>query len=118
MWMANGFSTRTSAGGGEFDFIKLSQRTYSIMDSDPEWDKEIVAYKGVPGSPAINPQELLGPDDEIFDQQVYDPNICWCLYNVLLVEWANRIAYRAGIGQVYIHSFDSARPRWRKITLG
>lgn len=101
-----------------FSFIKLSQRIFSLLDSDPAWDIETGSYKGTPGSPAINPQEQLDLEDEIFDQTVYDQNICWCLYSVLLVEWVKGIAYRVGIGQVHIHAFDDACPEWRTIVLG
>jgi len=99
-------------------FLKLSQQTFSLQDSDPAWDEETRSYKGTAGSPALNPQEPLRPEDEAFDQAVYDQNICWCLYNVLLVEWAESIAYRVGIGQVHINAFDNARPELRTVALG
>ncbi|KAK5656477.1 hypothetical protein OQA88_4860 [Cercophora sp. LCS_1] len=108
----------TAAARSGLSFIKLSQQTFSLNESDPAWDGELCIYRGAPGSPAINPQEPLGPEDEVFDQAAYDQNICWCLYNVLLVEWVEGIAYRVGIGYVHIDAFDSASPEWMTVGLG
>jgi len=101
-----------------FDFVKLSQQTYSVGRSDPAWDVKEERYRGIPGSAALNPQDPLGPEDEIFDQTAYDADVCWCLYNVLLVQWEDNVAFRVGIGQVHIHAFDKAQPIWKSIKLG
>lgn len=98
-------------------FIKLSQTTFSHADSDPAWDENTESYSGKPGGPPINPMPPLDAEDELFDQTRYDPNICWCLYNVLMIEWQNGMAYRAGVGQVHIYAFDGASPQWEKIVL-
>jgi hypothetical protein len=99
------------------DFIKVSQTTLSHADSDPAWDGNTESYSGKPGGPPINPMPPLEAEDELFDQTRYDPNICWCLYNVLMIEWQNGMAYRAGVAQVHIHAFDGASPQWEKIVL-
>ncbi|KAK1761557.1 heterokaryon incompatibility protein-domain-containing protein [Echria macrotheca] len=99
-------------------FVKLSQQTFSLNESDPAWNEETWSYSGTPGSPALHPQEPLGPEDEAFDQAVYDQNICWCLYNVLLIEWFDGVAYRVGIGQVHIHAFDNAHPECKTVAVG
>jgi hypothetical protein len=106
------------SGAMSFDFVKLSQETYSVGRSDPAWDVDQKRYLSVPGSAALNPQEPLGPEDEVFDQETYDANVCWCLYNVILVQWKDNVAFRAGIGQVHIHAFDEAQPVWKTIELG
>ena len=56
-----------------------------------------------------NSQPRFDHEDEPFDQGRYDCNINWCLYNVLMVEWKNGIAYRIGVGQVHIHAFDTKK---------
>jgi len=103
---------------GVYDFIKLSQTTLAHADSDPAWDDSSRSYAGQPGGPPLNPRPPLDDEDELFDQTRYDLNICWCLYNVLMIEWQDGVAYRLGIGQVHIHAFDEASPTWRKVLLG
>lgn len=56
-----------------------------------------------------NSQPRFDHEDEAFDQGRYDCNMNWCLYNVLMVEWKNGIAYRIGVGQVHIHAFDTKK---------
>lgn len=114
-WLVGKDTTAARSGPS---FLKLSQQTFSLNESDPAWDGETCTYRGAPGSPAINPQEPLGPEDEVFDQAVYDQNICWCLYNVLLLEWDGGIAYRVGIGYLHIDAFDRANPEWMTVGLG
>ena len=99
-------------------FIKLSQTALTSGRDDPSWDPVTESYIGVPGAPAINPQPNTGQDDELFDLQYYDANICWCLYNVLMVEWQDNVAYRLGIGLVHIHAFDAAEPVKNRLLLG
>lgn len=103
---------------GRYNFVKLSQTTLAHADSDPAWDEETESYAGRPGGLPLNHRPPLDAEDEIFDQTRYDLNICWCLYNVLMVEWQDGVAYRIGIGQVHIHAFDAASPKWHKMMLG
>lgn len=103
---------------GSHDFICLSQATLSHADSDPAWDEVTETYAGKPGGPPISPRPPLDREDEPFDQGRYDPNICWCFYNVLMIEWQDGVAYRVGIGQVHIHAFDRASPQSQRILLG
>lgn len=107
---------RLSAGLHEF--IKLSQTTLSHGESDPAWDESTERYSGEPGHLSINPRSPLDAEDEPFDPSCYDLNICWCFYNVLMIEWQDSVAYRVGIGQVHIHAFDNASPQWHKMVLG
>jgi hypothetical protein len=103
---------------GLHEFISLSQATLSHADSDPAWDEETESYAGKPGGPPISSRPPLDVEDEPFDQGRYDPNICWCLYNVMMIEWQDGVAYRVGIGQMHIHAFDRASPQSHKILLG
>jgi hypothetical protein len=103
---------------GLHEFISLSQATLSHADSDPAWDEETESYAGKPGGPPVSSRPLLDVEDEPFDQGRYDPNICWCLYNVMMIEWQDGVAYRVGIGQMHIHAFDRASPQSHKILLG
>src|SRR6266498_3241910 len=100
---------------GLHDFIKISQITLAHGRSDPAWNENTERYSGEPGHPPINPRPPLNAEDELFDPNRYDLNICWCLYNVVMIEWQDDVAYRVGIGQVHIHAFDKASPQWHKI---
>ncbi|KAK4448392.1 heterokaryon incompatibility protein-domain-containing protein [Podospora aff. communis PSN243] len=86
------------------DLDNTGRKPKSINDDDPSWDDATQSYMGTPGLPAINPQEARHPKVELFDQEVYSHNLSWCLYNVLVVELVDGIAYRMGIGKVHIHA--------------
>lgn len=61
------------------------------------------------------PQHIC--EDE-FDHDVYDSNICWCMYNVLVVNMEADVAYRIAAGRVYYSAFDDANPARRTVRLG
>jgi hypothetical protein len=42
----------------------------------------------------------------LFNTEVYDPKICWCFYNGLVVEDGRNFTSRIGIGKIHIHAFD------------
>lgn len=89
-----------------FSFVKISQTTLAPGRDDPAWDAETETFAGKPGEEAINPQPEIDREDEEFDQSVYGRNICWCLYNVLVVRFEGDVARRIAVGQVHIHAFD------------
>lgn len=104
-------NTVKSLALGKHRFVVLSQTTLYHDEDDPARDGETQSFAGTPGSPAINPQGRSPFGETWFDQSVYHPDICWCLYNVLMVEWEydgpedNRVARRIGIGKIHIHAF-------------
>ncbi|KAF2472799.1 HET-domain-containing protein [Lindgomyces ingoldianus] len=89
-----------------FYFIKISQTTLTLGRDDPAWNVETKKFTGKPGEQAINPQPPFDLEEEEFDQTIYDRNICWCLYNVLVVRFDGDVAYRIAVGQVHISAFD------------
>lgn len=52
------------------------------------------------------------------DQQRFDVTKPWCLYNVMLVEWNDGVAYCLGVGKVYIDAWAQSRPKKKIIILG
>lgn len=100
-----------------YSFVKVSQTTLTARD-DPAWDEGSKSYAGKPGEPAINPRQPLDAEEEEFDQSVYDCNVCWCMYNVLIVEFDGDIARRIAVGRVQISAFDNASPERRSFRLG
>ena len=53
-----------------------------------------------------------------FDQQRYDSEKPWCLYNIMLVEWIDDVAYRLGVGKMHIDAWAGAEATRKIITLG
>jgi len=53
-----------------------------------------------------------------FDQQRYDGEKPWCMYNIMLVEWINDVAYRLGVGKMHIDAWAQAEATRKIITLG
>jgi hypothetical protein len=98
-------------------FVKISRTTLSAAD-DPAWDSETRRFAGQPGKPGINPESNTCPLEPEFDQDMYDPNICWCMYNVLVVRFEGKVAYRVAVGRVYYTAFDDASPERRTFWLG
>jgi len=103
---------------GPHTFIKLSQRTFCPDSGDPAWENVTESFSGAPGEPGLRKFVQYGPSEELFDEDVYDVNICWPLYNVLMVEWKENVCYRVAIGKVHIHAFDRANMGRRRIDLG
>jgi hypothetical protein len=100
-----------------FTFVKISQTTLTARD-DPAWDEESKTFAGRPGERALNHRSPLDPSEEEFDQEVYDINICWSMYNVLMVEFEGNVARRIAVGRVHVDAFDGARPEQRRFCLG
>lgn len=100
-----------------FMFVKISRTTFSAAD-DPAWDPTSRKFTGRPGQPSINPEALILPLESEFDQDVYDPNICWCMYNVLVVIFEDNVAHRVAAGRVYYTAFDGANPETKEFYLG
>jgi hypothetical protein len=113
-------NTASSLPSREYTFIKLSQTTLSSGRDDPAWCEETESFAGKPGEQIINTTRRLefAEDEEIFDPKVYPIDICWCLYNVMLVETKEDVTYRIGIGQVHIHAFDAAVTERKLMRLG
>jgi hypothetical protein len=107
---------QTSFSQNSFSFIKVSQTTLRDQD-DPAWDESSKTYAGRPGELAINPCDPMDPSEEEFDQKIYDRNTCWCMYNVLVVEFEEDVARRVAIGRVHISAYDSASPERRTFWL-
>jgi hypothetical protein len=98
--------------------IRLSQTTLKEGNDDPAWDSGRAGYFGTPGERSTNfTSAIIAGAEKLFDTAVYDPRICWCLYNVLVVEFDGAKARRIGIGKVHIRAFDSAPNRPRIIEL-
>ncbi|MCJ1282912.1 hypothetical protein MMC26_002238 [Xylographa opegraphella] len=53
-----------------------------------------------------------------FDQQRYDGEKPWCMYNIMLVEWIDDVAYRLGVGKMHIDAWAQAEATRKIITLG
>jgi hypothetical protein len=80
------------------------------------WKKCVLA--GQSRKPGINPESNTCPLEPEFDQDMYDPNICWCMYNVLAVRFEGKIAYRVAVSRVYYTAFNDASPERRTFWLG
>jgi hypothetical protein len=108
---------QTSFSQSTFTFVKIAQSTLTARD-DPAWSEKSKSFAGQPRKPAINPRDPLDPSEEEFDQEVYDRNICWCMYNVLVVKFEGEIARRIAVGRVHVDAFDGADPEQKTFCLG
>ena len=66
-----------------------------------------------PDRPADSFSESCG-----FDQQRFDATKPWCIYNIMLVEFIDGVAYRLGVGIMHIDSWARANPKKKIIELG
>ena len=53
-----------------------------------------------------------------FDEQRFDSKKPWCLYNIMLIETREDVAYRLGVGTMHIDAWAQARPVKKTIVLG
>ena len=53
-----------------------------------------------------------------FDQQRYDGQKPWCMYNVMLMEWIDDVAYRLGVGKMHIDAWAQAEATRKIIIFG
>ncbi|KAL9065495.1 MAG: hypothetical protein Q9161_008200 [Pseudevernia consocians] len=67
-----------------------------------------------PDAPDVNTsQNAYG-----FDERRFDSRKSWCLYNIMLVEWREGVAYRLGVGTMHIDAWAQAKPEKKTIILG
>jgi hypothetical protein len=107
-------------------FIKLSQTTVStsLLQYDPAFDRETnrilrptqISHRSE--RPIINISARIAMGDKIFDLDHYSGDTGWCLYNVIMVQWRDEVAYRIGMGKIHIQAFDQAQPETKSIVLG
>lgn len=93
------------------------------LEADPlEWDAKHFQNISSPGNVTthvsvpevdrgISLDENIWWDHGRFEKKFY------ALYNVLLVEWRDFVAYRIGLGMVHIDAFHAANPVWAPIRL-
>jgi hypothetical protein len=111
-------NTFQSLRPGDFSFVKLSQTTLTHDEDDPAWDEATQSFAGEPGTPFTNKHFEPYKEDMEFDNKIFDSSICWCLYNVMMVEWKDGVGVRLGIGKIHIHAFDAVAAKSREILLG
>jgi hypothetical protein len=98
-------------------FIKMSQTTMCLkQEEDPAWNPQTKQYDGVPGGPSVNP-DSKADSRKYFDYEKWKWNVPWGLYNVLLVRFDDRVAYRLGVGKICAKAFDEASPVRKTILL-
>lgn len=110
---------------GSHEFILLSRTRLdekNLYDEDPlkvdrkrfaNWSQEHTPFEVQDDAPS----DIWGPK-YAFDHTRYDAEKFFCVYNVMLVEWKEGVAYRLGLGWVHIDAFHQAFPERKSITLG
>lgn len=53
-----------------------------------------------------------------FDEQRFDSDKLWCLYNIMVVEMKEGVGYRIGVGKMHIDAWAQARPQKKIVVLG
>lgn len=118
-------SMASSLSKGSHEFILLSRTRLdqkNLYDEDPlkidkkrfaNWSREHTPFEVEDDAPS----DVWGPK-YAFDHTKYDAEKFFCVYNVMLVEWKESVAYRLGLGWVHIDAFHQALPEKKFITLG
>lgn len=110
---------------GSHEFILLSRTILDwgkLYNEDPlKIDKKRFANLSLEHAPFEvqddAPSDIWGPK-YAFDHTRYDAKKFFCVYNVMLVEREEGVAYRLGLGWVHIDAFHQAFPEKKFITLG
>lgn len=99
-------------------FIKISQTTLNEGDKDPAWDDHEAQFSGKPGERATNPGNMdTSSASNWFDTTAYDSPLCWCLYNIPMIQHQGFGWIRVGIGKIHIHAFDEVATQGELIKL-
>ena len=67
-----------------------------------------------PDAPRIN----VSRNGYGFDEQRFDSGKLWCLYNIMVVEMREGVAYRIGVGAMHIDGWAQAKPEKKIFVLG
>jgi hypothetical protein len=105
---------------GKLDFLALSRTTMAFDTTDPSWDTRTQSFLYPPQErpPLVSRKRVItGQELNIFDRKAFDMYKLWPLYNVLLIEWKEGVAYRLGIGKIHVDAFDPVASR-KNIILG
>ena len=106
----------------DYEYIMLSRGKTSQQKDRGEDNPDLLV-----DSEAIAMEKILYPDRPHvdvateacgFDQQRYDAKKPWCVYNIMLIEWKDGIAYRLGVGKMHIDAWAQAKPKKKIIELG
>lgn len=115
---------------GQHNFILLSRTRLDseLLNRDPlKIKKQSLANWSLDHK--LPPPEVTNEDNDsawskfsqhrfAFDHRRYDADKLFCVYNVLLVEWKDGVAYRLGLGWIHIDAFHQAFPEKKLIVLG
>jgi len=104
----------------KLEFLALSRTTMAFNATDPSWDTRTKSFLHPPQErpPLVSRKRVVqGQELDIFDRKAFDMYKLWPLYNVLLIEWKEGVAYRLGIGKIHIDAFDPVATR-KTIILG
>lgn len=110
-------------GPGKYEFVVISQTTRFPSTVDPSWDSSTQTFlpsradRKVAREPEESDSDEEEDQKEVFDPRCYDNKKYWCLFNVLMIERRDGIAYRLGIGKLHIDAFDEHSPK-KLIVLG
>jgi Heterokaryon incompatibility protein (HET) len=111
------------------EFICLSRRRGHYLESD--FDKVYKAdqnhkshptpeddFRDIPDRVTLYPeQRWLHHVDDKYDHRRYNKNKPWPLYNVMMIERVDGVAYRVAIGIIHVTAFIRAKPTWKLIVL-
>jgi hypothetical protein len=105
---------KTSAPAGEKSAKQEGSPTKKPLE-DYDDEKDVTTEENFfPDEPQMeNAKWDLG-----FDRQRFDAYKAFCLYEFLLVEWIDGVAYRIGTGKVHIDGWAREDPKWKLIILG
>lgn len=102
------------------EFLALSRTTMAFDSTDPSWDTRTRSFLYPPQErpPLVSRKRVIsGQELNVFDRKAFDMYKLWPLYNVLLIEWKEGVAYRLGIGKIHVDAFDSVASR-KNVILG
>lgn len=94
----------------------FSQKDRGVENPDLLIDSEATTLDKThfPNAPDINTSR----SGYGFDEQRFDSNKPWCMYNIMLVELREGVAYRLGVGRIHIDAWAQAKPEKKTVVLG
>lgn len=101
----------------KYTFVGISRTVEEGGERDAAWDPKSRGYAWKPGGVAVNPDfkpRCKQGWSHVYDHNRYPCNLCWGLYNVLMVDDNSE---RLGVGQIHSQAFEAERKGRRLMSL-
>ncbi|MCJ1229516.1 hypothetical protein MMC12_006183 [Toensbergia leucococca] len=103
---------------GTHEFVRLSRTGQDLLAENPPAPYQ--DFEDVPKSRQSFPDQVqnISQIHTGVNWQRYNLKKPWCLFNVMMIQRQEEVAYRVGVGKIHVDAFMQAKPEQKVILLG